>query len=90
MKSSCLFCVAALSARAVFACQQEHKHEFHAHRALSKRQEAVFPPVLTQDESVLVGSIDNNTIEEWWVARSVLLWKTNFLTGLTTTLMDCT
>lgn len=65
MKFSCLACVAAVSLPVVFACQSEHKHVFHAHRALAKRQETTFPPVLTQEESLLVSSIDNNTIEQW-------------------------
>lgn len=52
----------------MLACQKEHKHVFHAHRALSKRQETAFPPVLTEEESILTSSIDNNTIEQWWAS----------------------
>lgn len=65
MRSSSLACLAAIAIPLVSSCQQEHKHVFHAHRALSKRQKAVFPPVLTEQESVLVNAIDNTTIDEW-------------------------
>lgn len=57
--------MAAVALPLVSGCQQEHKNVFHAHRALSKRQETVFPPVLTEQESVLVNAIDNTTIDEW-------------------------
>lgn len=65
MRSSCFACVAAVALPLVLACQSEHKHVFHAERALSKRQETTFPPVLTEEESVLVNNIDNTTIDEW-------------------------
>ena len=64
MRSYCFPCLAFL-VTGVLACQKEHKHVFHAHRALSKRQETVFPPVLTEQEAALIGSIDNATIEDW-------------------------
>ncbi|KAG8623688.1 hypothetical protein KVT40_008664 [Elsinoe batatas] len=47
------------------ACDIQHKHEFHLHRMLAKRQQTVFPPTLTADESILINSIDNATIDEW-------------------------
>lgn len=64
MRHTCFTCLTAL-ATSVFACQKEHKHVFHAQRALSKRQETVFPPVLTEQEATLISSIDNVTIDEW-------------------------
>ncbi|PNS19551.1 hypothetical protein CAC42_7395 [Sphaceloma murrayae] len=47
------------------ACELQHKHEFMPHRMLAKRQETVFPPALTSDESTLISAIDNTTIEGW-------------------------
>lgn len=70
MKTSCFACVAALACTAL-ACQKEHKHIFDIQHALSKRQETAFPPPLTQEESILTGSIDNNTIEQWYVLVSL-------------------
>ena len=56
-------------AAVVYACQREwylplghtHKHQSTLH----KRQEAAFPPVLTEQETLLVNSFDNNTIDDW-------------------------
>ncbi|PSK53120.1 hypothetical protein B9Z65_3320 [Elsinoe australis] len=63
MKTSLSY-LAALSSTAL-ACQLQHMHEFNPHRMLAKRQETVFPPILTADESTLISAIDNTTIEQW-------------------------
>ncbi|OQV03349.1 Transferrin receptor-like dimerization domain-containing protein [Cladophialophora immunda] len=57
----------ALRSISVVACGREHLYSqvFDPHVALSKRQEASFPPVLDQNEAILLNSIDNNTIESW-------------------------
>lgn len=86
MKTTCLVCVATL-ASAALACQREHKHAFHAHRALSKRQETAFPPALTQEESILTASIDNNTIEQWSVLVGCSAWRVSDLVFLGTITM---
>ena len=65
MKFSCICSFVTLTST-VYACQSEHKHVFEPHRALEKRQERVFPPVLTEQESVLINSVDNVTIDEWY------------------------
>lgn len=57
--------LAASAAQAVYACQREQRHEFHAHKALEKRQVTDFPPQPTAEESVLLNSFDNTTIEQW-------------------------
>ena len=65
MKLSHASCLIACTTQAVNACQKEQRYEFHAHRALAKRQETSFPPQLTAEESILLNSFDNRTIEEW-------------------------
>ncbi|KAL0253100.1 hypothetical protein SLS55_010551 [Diplodia seriata] len=37
----------------------------HRHSKLAARQEAAFPPVLSETESILVNSFDNTTIDSW-------------------------
>lgn len=59
-------------AAAAYACQREwyeplgntHSHS-HSQSTLRKRQESAFPPVLTSEETLLVNSFDNNTIDSW-------------------------
>lgn len=43
--------------------EERHTHS-HVHRDLSKR-EVEYPPVLTEPESILVNSFDNNSISDW-------------------------
>lgn len=64
MKLLCSCMLAALAGTA-YACQQEHKAFFDAQIALVKRQERVFPPVLTEQEAIIVNSINNVTIDQW-------------------------
>ncbi|KAH0832602.1 hypothetical protein AYO21_06004 [Fonsecaea monophora] len=62
-----LLALLALRSIAVLACGREHLRSqvFDPHVALSKRQETVFPPVLDQNEAILLNSFDNTTIESW-------------------------
>ena len=57
----------ALPAASVLACGRDNLHSqvFNPHVALSKRQETTFPPVLDQNEAILLDSFDNATIESW-------------------------
>ncbi|KIW94076.1 uncharacterized protein Z519_05392 [Cladophialophora bantiana CBS 173.52] len=57
----------SLRAIVVLACGRDHLHSqvFDHHVALAKRQETVFPPVLDQNEAILLNSFDNATIESW-------------------------
>src|ERR1700744_4393586 len=57
----------ALHAPSVLACTGEHSHPrlFDPHLALQKRQEVTFPPVLDENEAILLNSFDNTTIESW-------------------------
>lgn len=67
MKPSYCLCLLAYQASCAAACQREmlHSHIFNPHEALSKREEAVFPPVLDQNEAILTNSIDNASIATW-------------------------
>lgn len=54
-------------AAVVYACQKEWLHplgQTHFHSGVVKRQEVAFPPVLTSEETIIVNSFDNNTIED--------------------------
>ncbi|EON63151.1 hypothetical protein W97_02378 [Coniosporium apollinis CBS 100218] len=65
MKSAFTFALAF--GTTVYACQRDHSalgHSQHASRRLSRRQ-AAFPPTLTEQESILANSFDNNTISDW-------------------------
>ena len=83
--------VAACVAGAAEACVSEHRRTFHPHKALSKRQDTPFPPELTADESVIVNSFDNRTIDEWFVQsnQSCTARSLNHSLGRTITLMVC-
>lgn len=76
-------CVLAAFAATGYTCQQEHKAFFDAQVALVKRQERTFPPVLTEQEATLVNSINNVTIDQWWVPRFRVA-SINVFTGTTT------
>lgn len=56
-------------AAVVYACQREWYeplgHQHNLHKRVVKREEADFPPVLTEQETFLVNSFDNNTIDDW-------------------------
>ncbi|ETI29254.1 hypothetical protein G647_01707 [Cladophialophora carrionii CBS 160.54] len=56
-----------LQATSVLAHTGEHFHPrvFDPRQALSKRQEAPFPPILEPNEAILLNSFDNATIESW-------------------------
>ena len=57
----------ALYVTSAIACPREHLQPqvFSPHLALSKRQETAFPPVLEQNEAILLNSFDNTSIESW-------------------------
>ena len=67
MKVTRLFLSLALHASFVLPCQRQHadRRPFSPHTALSKRQEAQFPPVLDQNEAILSASFDNTSLETW-------------------------
>ena len=49
-----------------FACLREfNQAPKHTHRKRNIRHQADFPPVLTDQETILVNSFDNNTIDQW-------------------------
>ena len=49
-----------------FACLREfNQAPKHTHRKRNIRRQADFPPVLTDQETILVNSFDNNTIDQW-------------------------
>lgn len=48
------------------ACLREfNQPQQHTHRKRNVRRQADFPPVLTDQETILVNSFDNNTIDQW-------------------------
>ncbi|KAL2066034.1 hypothetical protein VTL71DRAFT_2105 [Oculimacula yallundae] len=48
------------------ACLREiNFHQSHTHRKRNVRRQAAFPPVLTDQETILINSFDNNTIDQW-------------------------
>ncbi|KIV94534.1 hypothetical protein PV10_02290 [Exophiala mesophila] len=81
MKSLCVCGILVLQASSVFSCAKDYKAPsfFNPQVGLQKRQETQFPPVLTEQEAILVNSIDNVTLEEWnyYYAHSYHLAGTN-------------
>lgn len=81
MKSLCACGILVLQASSVFGCVKDYNSPsfFDPHAGLQKRQETQFPPVLTEQEAILVNSIDNVTLEEWnyYYAHSYHLAGTN-------------
>ena len=81
MKSFCVCGILVLQASSVFGCVKDYKalSFFNPQVGLQKRQETQFPPVLTEQEAILVNSIDNVTLEEWnyYYAHSYHLAGTN-------------
>ncbi|KAH7184884.1 uncharacterized protein B0J16DRAFT_304122 [Fusarium flagelliforme] len=61
-----LSAIAALAAGAS-ACQRDLvMHKRHTHRQpLAKRSDTNWPPVLTDQETILVNAFDNSSIDEW-------------------------
>lgn len=58
----------ALSLSLADACPQRHDHwkYLEPHDSIAKRGEAAeFPPVLTEQESILVNSFDSNSVSDW-------------------------
>jgi hypothetical protein len=63
----CVTCALSLATLAA-GCVREIEHRDHFHGIedrLTKRQSAVFPPELTEAESVLLGSFEAADIETW-------------------------
>lgn len=56
-------------ATGIHACQREWyeplNHQHNLPGKVAKRQNADFPPVLSEHETLLVNSFDNNTIDDW-------------------------
>ena len=52
---------------AVEACGRDHlmDRSFDLTKTLATREKRPFPPNLSEDESILVNSFDNNTIDDW-------------------------
>lgn len=65
----CRYLLSSLSlAAVVYACQREWYEPLHQHHYIKRivqRQKPNFPPVLTEQETLLINSFDNNTIDEW-------------------------
>lgn len=60
-----LLTLAALAA-SVSACQRDFDvDERHTHRKALSRRDEQWPPVLTEQETLLVNSFDNVTIDDW-------------------------
>jgi N-acetylated-alpha-linked acidic dipeptidase len=58
----------ALSASLADACPHHHENweYLDPHASIAKRGEAApFPPVLTEDESILLNSFDSNSVSDW-------------------------
>jgi len=47
------------------ACQHDFNTPRHTHRKLLARREQQWPPVLTEHETILTNSFDNNTLDDW-------------------------
>lgn len=57
-----LILIAAMGAQ---ACQREISFKGHLHRRHISRQNVPFPPVLDQNEQILVNSFNTSTIDTW-------------------------
>lgn len=81
MKSLCLCGLTLLQASAVLGCAKDISEHaiFDLHVALAKRQETQFPPVLDNNEAILINSFDNASLEDWnyYYAHSYHLAGTN-------------
>lgn len=81
MKSLCLCGLTLLQASAVLGCAKDISEHaiFDPHVALAKRQETQFPPVLDNNEAILINSFDNASLEDWnyYYAHSYHLAGTN-------------
>ena len=67
MKFLCSCGVLLLHASSVLACAKDitEGKVFNPHTALKKRQETQFPPVLDDNEAILINSFDNASLETW-------------------------
>lgn len=58
--------LALLAASAALACQHDRHTNVHGIQdRLQKRQTDAFPPMLTAEEGILSGSIDNTNLDSW-------------------------